>query len=99
MMDSEGWLQLHHVVFETRLYNVIVLVAFIAKTFPGVLAHAVQRQHLDARQIFFTASKHHPAFAGRDVLGRVETETTEVAEGAGFAAVIFRFDSVRAVLD
>jgi len=46
-----------------------------------------------------TAIVSNLEIAGRNVLRRVETEATEVAEGAGFAAVIFRFDCVRAILD
>ncbi len=99
LVNAQRRLQIHHVVFEAGLNDEVVFVAFIAETLPGVLAHAMQSQHLYARQIFFHACQHHTAFAGGYVLGGIETEAAKVAEGTGFSAVIFRFDRVCAVLD
>ena len=60
----------------------------------------MQRQHLArAAKLLVVAPEDHAAFAGHHVLGGVEAEAAEVAEGPGLAAVVFGLDGVRAVLD
>ena len=98
-MNTQRRLQIHHVVFEAGFDDVVMLVALIAETLPGVFAHPMQRQHLDAREVVFITRQDHAAFAGRNILRRIETETTEISEGAGFAAVILGFDRVGAVFN
>ena len=98
-MNSQRRLQIHHVVLESCLDDEVMFVAFIAKTFPRVLAHSVQGKHLDPREILFATGKHHAAFAGGDVLRRIEAEAAKVPEGPGRPAAIFRFNSVGTVFD
>ena len=62
-----------HVVFKTGRNHLIVLVSFIAKAAPRVLAHAVQGKHLDAGDVFCTPCQYHSAFARYHILGHVET--------------------------
>lgn len=44
LMDADGGLQIHHVVFEAAFDHLVVLVTGVTEAVPGVLAHAVQRQ-------------------------------------------------------
>ena len=98
-MNAERGLQVHHVVFETALNHLIVLVALIAETMPGVLAHTVQRENSGAGNMFLAPPQNHPALAGRDVLGHVEAEAAEVAKRPCLAPAVLGLDSVRAILD
>jgi len=45
LVPAERCLQIHHVVFEAALNDLVMLVALVAETVPDVLAHSVQRQH------------------------------------------------------
>ena len=98
-MDADGGLNIHHIVFEAAFDDLVVLVSGIAEAVPGVLAHAVQGEHLYAADVGLVSRQDHPAFAGGDVLGDIEAEAAEVSDGSGLQAVVFGFDSVRAVLD
>ena len=51
LVDAQCRLQVHHVVLETALHHLVVLVALVTKTVPGIFAHAVQCQYLCARDV------------------------------------------------
>src|SRR5882757_5905256 len=98
-MNAQRGLQIHHVVFEPSLDDEVVLVAFIAKTLPGIFAHAMQCENFDVREILLTAGKYHATFAGRDVLCSVETEATEITKRSNFATVILALNGMCAIFD
>ena len=98
-MNADGGLQVGHVVFETGLDHRVVLVALVAETLPGVLAHAVQRQDADPVGQFGIVGQDHAAFAGGQVLGHVEAVTTAQTGSTHRAPVVSGFQGVRAVLD
>src|SRR4030065_1346865 len=77
----------------------VVLVPLVAEPLPGVLAHAVQRQDLDARRVFLAMGENHATLTGDDVLGHVKTEAAEIAEGAGLAPLVLGFHGMGAVFD
>ncbi len=76
-----------------------MLVSGVAEAVPRVLAHAVQRKYLRARDARLVATEHHAALAGHHVLGHVEAVAAEIAETARARAVVLGFDRVRAILD
>src|SRR5258708_19168544 len=76
-----------------------MLVAFVAEAMPGVLAHAVQRQHLRASDMRLVADDDHTAFAGCYVLGCIETEAAKRAKCARLVSSIFCFYGVGAIFD
>src|SRR5262249_3836679 len=94
-----GRLEIHHVVLEARRHHFVLLEALVGEAFPGVGAQTVQGQRLDALGPFLVRGRHHATLARDDVLGHVEAERTQVAERAGVAAVVERFDGVGTVLD
>jgi hypothetical protein len=66
---------------------------------PGVVRQAVQGKPLDRVQILSRPDNDHSAFRGGDVLGCIEAEAAEVAEGADSLAPVLRLDRVSAVFD
>src|SRR6185503_13904970 len=51
LMDSQGGLQIHHVVFESTLDDFVVLESGVAVSPPRVVAHAVESEHLQSADI------------------------------------------------
>lgn len=48
LMNTDGRLQIHHVVFEATLNDLVMLVELVAKAMPDILAHLVQGQNARA---------------------------------------------------
>ena len=84
LVDADRRLDVHHVVLEPALHHLVVLVALVTETSPGILGHPVKRQHLDACRVHLSAGQHHAPLAGDDVLRHIEAEAAEVAKGTRF---------------
>ena len=74
-------------------------IAAVREAPPGIVAHAMQREPLEARRILGPPRENHAALAGDYVLGHIKAETAEIADGPNRAAVIAAFDGMGAVLD
>src|SRR5713226_2287548 len=74
LMKADCSLDVHHVVFVAALDDVVVRVAGFAEAPPGILAHAMEREYLQAICEFLVRRQDHSAFTGRDILGDVKTE-------------------------
>src|SRR6266853_3845702 len=99
LVHPDRRLQVHHVVFESDFDHLVMLVAFVGKALPRVLRHSVEREHLDSFRDPRVVRQYHAALAGDNILRRVKTKDSAVAEGARLPAAILRLDGVRAVLD
>ena len=75
-----------------------VVAGLIAEAMPGVLAHAMQRKHFGAGDVFLITPQDHATLAGHDILGDVEAEAAEIAEGARRLAAELGLDGVGADL-
>jgi hypothetical protein len=98
-MYAQRSLQIHHIEFETALNDMIVLVPFVTKAMPGILGHAVQREHFHTRYVLGTPTKNHPTFARNDVLGDIEAEAAEIPERADPPSLILTFYRMSTIFD
>ena len=99
LVQADRCLQIHHVVFEAALDDLVMLVPLVAETVPGVLAHPVQRRHSRPRDARFAAAEDHATLTGPHGLGDIEIFAAEIAKRASVLAVKLFADGVRAVLD
>src|SRR6266850_435925 len=99
LMDTERGLQIGHVVLEAGDADVVMLVALVGKTPPGVHAQPVECIHLDLLGELDVGGGDHAAFGSGDVLGRVEAEARQVPNGSDLAAVVRGFYGVRRIFD
>ena len=88
LVNSNGGLQVHHVIFEPAFHYLVMPIAFVGKTLPGITAHAVQREDLHPAQSLRSARQNHPAFTTGHILGHIKTETTDVAERSAGPSMI-----------
>jgi hypothetical protein len=51
LVDADRNLDIHHVLLEAAFHDLVMLVSFVAETFPGVLAHPMQPKDLYAGDI------------------------------------------------
>ncbi len=99
LRQSHGRLEVGHVAFEAGGDDLIVQVTGVGEPTPRVLRQAVQRQHLDPVGQGFVGGEHHAAFGRGQVLGHIEAEAAQVAEGADRPPAIGGLDGVGAILD
>src|SRR5262245_13689495 len=99
LVDPERRLDIHHVVLEAALDDLVVLIALVGEPFPCILAHPVQREDLEAIRGVFARREDHPPFARRDVLRDVEAETTKLSERPDVLALVGRLDSMGTIFD
>src|SRR5215472_13684151 len=98
-MDTEGRLQIGHVVLESNTNGAIALVSTALKALPGVGVQAMQRQCSYLLGVLLTPGHHHAALARGHVLGGVETKATKVADRADTPTVILSVDGVGTVFN
>src|ERR1035437_3013208 len=72
------------VVFETHVVDFIVPRTALVVALPRVFVHPVQAGDRDFFGQRVVGGGDHAALGGGEILGRVETETGEVADGADF---------------
>ncbi len=99
LMDPDRGLDVHHIVLEATLHDVVVFVSCIAEPPPCVLAHAVEGENLEPTLALLVRCQNHSPFARCHVLGHVEAEAAKPAERPRVPASIRGFDSVRAIFD
>ena len=87
------------VVLPARRGDLVVPRAGLAVALPGVVAHAVERQGLDARRDRGVVGDRGTAFAGGEVLGGVEGEHRDVRDRAHRTPAQRRAQRVGGVLD
>src|SRR5579864_1018905 len=85
LMNSQSRLDVAEVVFESRLVHFVIPAAVLTVAVPGILADAVQSEHLDALGEGCVIDGHHAAFAGGEILGRIKTEADRVTGKLGGA--------------
>ena len=98
-MDPQRGRQIGQVVLEARLVHVVVHVAIVPVPVARILRHAVQGQHRNAVAEPLVATDRDASLHRGHVLGHVEAEAAEIAEGAAVLAVDGRLDGVGAVFD
>ena len=99
LVNADGRLDVHHVVFKAALGHVIVLVPVVAETPPCIPGEAVKRKDFGPADVLFRSRQDHSAFTGDDVLGHIEAEAAELAEGPRLEPVVLGFDGMGAVFD
>src|ERR1700682_3042014 len=72
------------IIFETHVVNFVEPRAALVVALPRVFVHPVQTRDRDLFRERVIGGCDHPAFRGGEVLGRVETETGDIADGAYF---------------
>ena len=99
LVDAHGRLDVHHVVLVSRVQRVIELEPGGRVALPRVLCEPVQA--LDAHFVvpLFFVRAHHAALARDQILGGVERECGDVANGADFSIFVNGLDGVRGVFD
>jgi len=98
LMDTYRRLQIHHIIFKSRVYDLVIFISLIAESFPGILAHSVQAKDLDLVSVFLFIGNYHTAFTGNNILGNIEAETPQFPESSRLLPAVFRLNSVRAIL-
>src|SRR5690349_22967849 len=99
LVDSKRRLNVHHVVFESALDDVIMLVAVIAEALPGILAHPVEPEDPYTLDVLLSPCEDHAPLASRKIFSHIEAEATEIPDDSRLLTMVFRLDCVRAVLD
>ena len=94
-----GGLQIHHIIFEAQLFDIIMFVPRVGKTFPGIAAETMQGHHTDAVGMRFIGGQDHAAFAGGHVFCDVKAEAAEIAERTQSPALVLGLDGMGAVFD
>src|SRR5215469_8331784 len=74
LMNADGGLNVAQIVFEAMRKNIVVPVAVIRVTIPGIVADTVQREHPHGIGEWLAVRNDHAPLAGGHVLSGVETE-------------------------
>src|SRR5262252_6772511 len=82
LSEPEGRLQVVHVVLEARAERLPVAIALTPVALPGIAADSVQAEHPDPLRELRIRGDDHAALSGGHVLGRIETESTDIAPRA-----------------
>src|SRR5208282_2831227 len=82
--QSDGGVHVRQVVLETHVVDFVVPRAALVVALPRVLVHSVQAGDGDFFSQRVVGGGDYAALGGGEILGGVETETGEVADGADF---------------
>ena len=98
LAQADGGGNVRHVVLEARSEDLVAPTPALRVAPPGIATHPVQAD--DPRFLDELAvSGEHPAFTGREILGRVKAERDGIWSRADVHALVFRRQPVRGILD
>ena len=99
LVDAEGGLDIHHVVFETGQQDIIVGGAAGGKTFPGLAAHAMEFHQRDLFGQVLVPGADHAPFAGGDVLVGMKGKDRDAVQGTDFLSLVLGSGGMGGILD
>src|SRR3989442_15858920 len=98
-MEANGSSDIGHVIFVAWLQCLIVPGAFGSIALPRIAADAVQGHHCNTFRILRVWCGDHTTLSRRQRLCRIETKSSEIADGAYHPPLIFRGKCMGSIFD
>lgn len=99
LFDADRRRDIGQVVFESRLANLVIPGSGPRVAAPRILRNPMQTHAPHALGVVGMVGGGHPAFPGRNGLGRVEREAGDVTDRADHPSVICRRQRMRGIFD